>query len=390
MSPNRVRSVLAVALVVLDMADSFAFLSSHCRPLRIYGDWDSLQRKADVLSFSHSDSVTDGTAEKVLRSSAQQQAQNATRHARSQSLVDFGSKREQLWLDLRGTAVFPHEALQLLKEQCSSGGNAKSQTSLDESVLHLIDGVLVSQEMFERIAEHESLIIGKQSYLLLYATDNTQELVANAASAQMSIPVGKIVTVSEKQTDSAIGTSSSSIDPVLALDVVIDRKQWLLIDSNHRIDLEESALKFKGRVASLLQFVSASTRSSAASDRVAFSSSGLIFPGLAGSSTENSVSGSKTGGVAIACPDQNTFIKMDSLLAEFRSSLQTTTTTESGLLVPSQSPADTETSGTLHDAASLPATALVLPLDLRVWKTALALRRMIHEAGEADVFDLLL
>lgn len=312
-------------------------------------------------------------------------------------LVDFSSKKEQLWLDLRETSLFPHEALRFLQEHCAgaSENHAAAEDSLslneniDETILHLIDGVLVSQDMFERIALQESQIIGKPSFVLLYETDDEPhggQLIANSASAQMSIPVGKIVTYSDQQ-----DRGNETIDPMLALDIVVDQKKWLLLDSKHRLDSEESTLDLKDQVESLLQFVSAS--SMVISSREDFvSASGLIVPGLTSQPTrsEKSSLGRDTGGVAIVCPNQSTFLMIDSLLAEFRSSTQTTTTTESGLLVPVESDAVSDDESSIGSRSfSLPATALTLPLDLRLWKTALVLRQMVSDAGDAEIDDLL-
>jgi len=289
-------------------------------------------------------------------------------------LVDFSSRKKQLWLDLRDAAFFPHEAVRFLKEQC-----ADEQQPFDETVLRLIDGVLVSQDMFERIALQESQILGKQSYVLLYETDDTKEVVANSASAQMSIPVGKIVVYDDKP--------NSTLDPMDSLDVVIDQKKWLLLDPKHRLDTEESAGLMKNQVASLLQFVAASSMSLPSNAGEQFTSvSGLILPGLTSPETSSST-GSKTGGVAIVCPDQSSYLQMDSLLAEYRSSAQTTTTTESGLLVPSEMV--TSSDDEARAVASLPSTALILPLDLKLWKTALLLMHMEDEAGDVDIDDLL-
>ena len=299
-------------------------------------------------------------------------------------LVDFSTKCEQLWLDLRDTAFFPHEALRFLQDQCCNRDDNNHQPAfLQEAggaaLLHLIDGVLVSQDMFEKIALQESQIIGKQSFVLFYETDDTKELIANSASAQMSIPVGKI---------------AEDIDPMLALDVVVDQKKWLLLDPKYtyKSDTEDdSAATTKAQVSSLLQFVSASSMTLSPGERFT-SSSGLIVPGLTGASDDDSPESSTTtrGGIAIVCPDQSAFLNMDLSVAEFRSSVRPTTTTESGLLVPSdESNSLDDTGHTIDDETFLlPSTALILPLDLRMWQTAMVLRQMEDDAGDGSM-DLL-
>jgi hypothetical protein len=248
------------------------------------------------------------------------------------------SKKSQLWLDLRSTAFYPHEAVPFLQDQLG----------LESSI---IDGFLVSEAMFAEIVNHEHRSLPERC-VLLYETE-TGILGRNDVDTQQSIPVGKTIVACGSK------NGNESFDPFQALET-IQAGQWLFLDAPN----SPQRSSMRDQVASILQLFNGG----AAIDTI--TSSGLLLPGAA-------VTGAlqrTNGGIAVACVNRKTFLEVDLLLEEY--SLQSTSTA-SGLLLPG-APRNEQDNGSN--------TALVLPLDLHVWCAARDVRQ-VNDNSEESVSD---
>ena len=290
----------------------------------------------------------------------------------------------ELWLDLRGTALSPQEALTFLQEfiQDVTNDTTISTTSSSSSMatpyaLHdIVEGILVSQEQIR-----VSSPLGQR---ILYdnGQGDLQELPHenSSSSQQQEHPiVGKIVTPD----------TNGFVDPLAILDM--DEQQqdsWIMIDTTSRTWEESGALDdttWTDQVAGFLQFVTATRfmpSSSSSSMILTNDNNNYDNNNLAQEQDTSASSSSSTthGGIAMTCPTHAGLFFADRSLAQQRFLLQDTLQTESGILLTEQETFDDDdddddtTTNTDTKTHSL-ATALVIPLDLRLWKAALELRQ---------------
>ena len=301
----------------------------------------------------------------------------------------------ELWLDLRGTALSPQEALTFLQEfiqddpflttttnaQSTNNDTTISTTSSSSSMatpyaLHdIVEGILVSQE---QIRVSSSL---GQRILYDNGQGDLQELPhenSSSSSSQNHPIVGKIVTPDQ----------NGFVDPLAILDM--DEQQqdsWIMIDTTSRTWEESGALDdttWTDQVAGFLQFVTATRFMPSSSSSMILTNDNNNYDNnnLAqeqDTSASSSSSSTTHGGIAMTCPTHAGLFFADRSLAQQRFLLQGTLQTESGILLTEQETFDDDddddtTTNTDTKTHSL-ATALVIPLDLRLWKAALELRQ---------------
>jgi hypothetical protein len=278
--------------------------------------------------------------------------------------------QQQLWLDLRGTALFPNEALLFLQEQCSSGKRGGRDDDDSNSMLcKYVDAVLVSSTQFDAIlaANSSSADIGCD-YKLLYTTANEKkDLILNIPETQQSLKVGRIVACHPERPNL-----------IAAHDMVLQQHQWILLEEENKSSAASATsvppwmLK---QAADLLQFLFTSDAGLATED-FAVSDSGLLLPDTTTTTRAKTPSAADPakdepnfGGVAMLCTDRASLFQMDATVTEYRHFSRGTRTTSSGWILPKDAGAVPE------DVPSF-GTALVLPLDVSLWETALNVRIM--------------
>jgi hypothetical protein len=304
------------------------------------------------------------------------------------SKYDQPTNRQQLWLDLRDTALFPKEAIRFIHDQCcQSDGNSSSK--------HLIDAVLVSSSSFDRIIAPTSETNTNKDddwyrHALYYTTHDTtpEQLVLHEATTQQSIPIGTVVCCSEKD--------KTDLDVVALSEQIIKQQKWVFVQETTTSTTTKSVSKYMMKqLTDFIQFLSSSSNRiimmNMDENNYQVTTSGLflapdmntivpmtesIAPQQFASNNEdlsligdNSRSISNSGGVAIVCSDRTSFVAIDAMLAEFRQleSIGTTTTTLSGITIPSIL---SENNGSVVQQQQSPfVTALVLPLDVSIWET---------------------
>ena len=298
----------------------------------------------------------------------------------------------ELWLDLRGTALSPQEALTFLQEfiqddpflttttnaQSTNDTTISTTTTSSSSsmatpyALHdIVEGILVSQE---QIRVSSSL---GQRILYDNGQGDLQELPhenSSSSSSQNHPIVGKIVTPDQ----------NGFVDPLAILDM--DEQQqdsWIMIDTTSRTWEESGALDdttWTDQVAGFLQFVTA-TRfmpSSSSSSMILTNDNNNDDNNNLAQEQDTSASSSSTthGGIAMTCPTHAGLFFADRSLAQQRFLLQGTLQTESGILLTEHHDEDENADEDRTNNNTKPpsfATALVIPLDLRLWKAALEL-----------------
>jgi hypothetical protein len=267
-------------------------------------------------------------------------------------LSSLFDKKQQCWLDLRETVFYPHEAIMFLEEQLS-----------DDRIRRLIDKIVVSQDMFESIIESENRTLREKDFDLLYETDDTKRLVANSWETDQSIPLGAIL---ECQAD------DKTIDPIRVLDL-LDEKKWVVLDAPKQKSMgKEDVDSMLGQISSLLHFWTVSGYPPLSQQTI--SSSGLVISGRS-QKKHARVDNPISSGLAVFCPDRDAYLRIDALFAELRGQtlFQESMNSDSGILVPRT---------TTDDSSSLPATALIIPLDLQTWKLVLDLNECTDKEGK--------
>jgi hypothetical protein len=248
----------------------------------------------------------------------------------------------QLWLDLRTTSLSPQEALTFMRQVLSEediDNEEQGENIVDSS----IDRILVSEEIFFKVLKAEKG--AQQEFDLIYPVQD--DLMRRNFQEGESVPMGKILKCEP----------GTYLDPLLTLDTV-SNGGWVIVDPNDAAD--EAVLRKEQQVSSLLQFLSsASTSSSAGPDN-------LYLPGPL------ETTATLRGGIAICCSTNNFLVQMATTLQQLRCSDMKTTSTESGIFLP--------TGTSSRSDGSLPLqTALVLPFDTQLWKIALDMKQMEEE-----------
>ena len=232
-------------------------------------------------------------------------------------------KQRQLWLDLRGTAIRPNEALMFLKEL--SLDDEETTDSNLRTIDELVDRILVSEQAFEQMVHAQ--ISGN----LVYVTDDGK-LVEDSGQSQQSILRGKVLLPSKE--------GHFDLTSIFLGDEVND---WVLVDCNN--DDIDKVQMLSDHVEGIVQI-------------------------LLGSSLGDSPPLEKC--VAITCPTRNLLLSMDRFLVSQSLHGSITSQTESGLCISSNSFENNQVNG----SSSMMATAIVLPFDLKLWKTASELQQL--------------
>jgi hypothetical protein len=264
-------------------------------------------------------------------------------------------RKQQLWIDLRDTSLFPHEANTFLMDQLFgiptiNGDLANTMKDYYTPPPPLFDGALVSETMLETIIRKRpsgsNAGTSSPPYLLLYTPVATDQLLIDDSVSQKSYIIGR----------TTMCDSSTNLNPLAALETVVDEQNWLLVDYKDRKTAQASV----GQVVDFLQLLASPSAVFTLGERKASSSEFAL-----------------QGGIAVVCTDVNSFIQLDAKLAEIRSaaSLGGTVKTQSGLIVPAVG--DQQPSATLPP--SVPSMALVLPFDLDIWKAADDIRDLLDQ-----------
>jgi hypothetical protein len=245
----------------------------------------------------------------------------------------------QLWLDLRSTSLSPQEALTFMRQVLSEedmDNQEEGQNIVDTS----IDRILVSEEIFFKVLKSENG--APQEIDLLYPVQD--DLMRRGFLEEESFSMGKILKCEP----------DTYLDPLLTLDTV-SKGGWVVVDPNDEAD--EAVLRKEQQVSSLLQFLSSASTSSSAGPE------NLYLPG------PSETTAAPRGGIAICCSTQNFLVQMATVMQQLRCGDMLTTSTESGIFLP--------TSVSARSDGSLPLqTALVLPFDTQLWKIALDMKQM--------------
>jgi hypothetical protein len=341
----------------------------------------------------------------------------------------YEQPRQQFWLDLRDTALFPNEAIRFLHDQCvPSDGDAITRRSANTRVSkRWIDAVLVSSSTFDRIIASSSLSSsfatdtttesddtdeedeGYQYTPLYYTTQDItpERLVRHEPVTQQSMVMGTVVYCTEKD--------KTDWDIVAMSEQIMKQRQWVLVQeatttttasATTGTTTKSLSKHMMKQLTDLIQFLSSSWNRRMVlnldENHYQATASGLflaspeisttepksfsILPSSSSSSSQPKISLSHpnvdyrgvTGncGIAIVCTDRTSFVEMDTMLAEFRQleSIGTTTTTSFGITIPSSSSSENEKNynddvATVTQRQSPYVTALVLPLDVSIWET---------------------
>lgn len=241
----------------------------------------------------------------------------------------------QHWLDLRGTAIRPGEALAFFVEFLAETETKDSDSSSIESIKDLIDCIIVPEETFREIPEEiatnvDLLVVDKNSIIL---RDGRGDLRGTF-----------------------IADDSTFVNPLDSLDLY-NRGDWILFEYSHVAFDSDGLNAWVEQIGSLLQLLPAT-----AAPQSMEAPSGLILPSI--SKGEDDEVGDKKGGVGICCPTRQAVFRVDALLEQAMSSAGVKESAESGILL-------------LADAndVTIPITsALILPFDLNLWRAVVELR----------------
>ena len=280
------------------------------------------------------------------------------------------SKNMELWLDLRDTALLPKAAMDYLSE------NLEDFMTSGASGSNVVDRVILSEEAFARWATSSSeQKDGTTTPSILYvpstANGNTSnlDLILSSPATQQSLPCGKVI---QSQASGAL------FNPVLALDIVMTEGGWILMEPARDTD----EVTWLGEVTSLVTFLMASSVSSSSGGLGG--GSAILLPSDEAEAEEQKYATPVGKGIALACSTASLLMEVSKLILTQTSLPTGTTTSEGGILLPasdssSNAEEDLKTiislvdgNDPIGDNDQLP-VAVVLPLDIQIWQTALYL-----------------
>lgn len=255
------------------------------------------------------------------------------------SLLPHTSKSTELWLDLRGTEVHPRTAVDYLMKELEQEGLLFLQED------PLIEKVLLSDSSFQKLLNVSDPFV--EAAEILYPPENGDGFLASSRSG-LSLPFGNIMPI-PRDNSVAVG------DPMMAMRILGDGK-WIVLENEEReLDPDKESLRMDA-ISSFLDIAStASTGQWEVSAPRNENVSGLIVQSkkAVGDTTER-------GGVAVHCPTKSFLVQL-ALVLQCLKSVSTATMTESGIIIQG---------GSAVYVPSLP-TAVLLPFDLLLWKTAM-------------------
>lgn len=280
------------------------------------------------------------------------------------------SKNMELWLDLRGMALLPKAAMDYLSE------NLEGFVTSGASGSNMVDRVILSEEAFARwVASSSDQEDGMTNPSILYVPSSTNDnnsnldLVFSSPTTRQSVPCGKVI---QSQASGAL------FNPVLALDIVMTEGGWILMESAR--DTDDAT--WLDEVTSLVTFLMAS---SVTSSLGSFGGdSAILLPSDEEEVEEQKYATPVGKGVALACSTVSLLMEVSKLVLTQTSLPTGTTTSEGGILLPASDisiNAKEELKSIIslvegNDAKGgddqLP-VAVVLPLDIQLWQTALYL-----------------
>jgi hypothetical protein len=241
-------------------------------------------------------------------------------------------KQTEFWLDLRGTAVHPKAAIDHLLEQLRDD-DGKSSSNNNES--KLIDRVLLSDQSFQKLVSNSDPYL--ETSEVLYVPDDDGDLLALSRNG-VSFPYGNLVSIPGE-------TAVAVKDPMQAMQTLSEGK-WVVLFNEWQGDDMKATGEF-------LDIASTATCGDWGSTEL---EAGLLLR------TASEEEKPATGGVAVVCSTKSSVVQLASILRCMQSGMSTSVT-ESGIILQGSS-----------DASSSPlSTALILPFDLMLWKTAYSL-----------------
>ena len=258
--------------------------------------------------------------------------------------VRFNSLSRQYWLDLRGTAIRPDEALaffdEFLTEKDQLPEQASSTTS-KTSVKSTVDRIILPMDTFRELPENFSSMVD-----CLVVEDDSSCVCDSAGELR-----GSFVPSDQDH--------YGFLNPLEYLDSY-NRGNWVLFECRGT-DTDELSTWME-QISSFLQLLPAT-----AAPFSTETPSGLVLPTTHESDTSTlslEKNSGNRGGVGICCSSREAVFRAEVLLEQVLASVDSIESKESGILLPSASKSD-----------RIPVTsALVLPFDLNLWTSALELR----------------
>jgi len=285
----------------------------------------------------------------------------------------------ELWLDLRDTALFPKEAISYLNE------------NLDGITPEIIDRVILSEKIMDKVIKQEKENT-KDDFISLYVPSYSDDLVMSCQQNQQSIPCGKII----------MSKRGVMFNPMSAHEIVIDKGGWILLERNS--DVKES--DWMEEVSSLMTFLSSSTLSSSTSSSWMLDATPLTPKG-SGTGKKNDdnppikqYDTPAGNGMAISCPSRSLLVEIGKAILSQTGLPSGTYTSPGGIMLPTSNGAlpvlDNgneilsldkllETGNKNNNEKDHLTIALAIPLDIKVWQTAIDL--LFTDPGDEDCDD---
>lgn len=252
-------------------------------------------------------------------------------------------KSTEFWLDLRGTAVHPGTAVDYILEDLEEEG-------LLFPYIHntLIEKVLISDFSFQQLLNVSDPFV--EASEILYRPEGTNDGFLASSRSGLSLPFGNIFLMPN---DNAVAVG----DPMMAMRLLGEGK-WIVLQNDGQLDPDKESL----RMNAISGFLDIASTASAGEWGASVMQTGndndnelVLQRGKATGSAQQ-----ESGGVAVHCPTKSFLLQLASVLRCFQS-VSTTTMTDSGIIIQG---------GSEVYVPSLP-TAVILPFDLQLWKTAM-------------------
>lgn len=281
----------------------------------------------------------------------------------------------KLWLDLRGTALLPSAAIEYLKENVDDGFHSSS----------VIDRVVLSEASFEALLSQDDDQQPENRRDVMYAPSQGDELILSSYDNQQSLPCGKFIR----------SKKGLMFNPIQALDIIMTKGGWICMEKAP----ESEDKDWFEEVASLLSLLMASSSSSLGQSLGGDTTTLLDSTSNTDTTTKPAYVSAAGRGLAIACSTASLLMDIGKLYLQQTSLKAGTTTSPGGILLPANKSCSNSvldyvlgslegingfvTHAVDDDRLSI---AVLLPLDIQLWKTAIDLISDSSEISNSSDF----
>lgn len=313
----------------------------------------SFQRRSKYSKYKYGDSYNMIREELDNNENNDDKSEGVSMFDFDDSITNSVLKTTELWLDLRGSSILPHVAidymLDALKKE-SNEDNEENSITISKVVLSIID-----YEKFQtQINNNNNKVTANNNTNvdIIIVNDNSEELFEINDNKQLEF-IGKSYSINGK-----------IVDDIMSAMGIFNNGNWILLDTNdmNRQEQQEVGSK-RDAICNFMQLITSSTNSPL-----------LLDWNL---DIDDAISDNKVGGIAIGCNTNSDLLNIGGILQSLGDNkYESLDMSENGdiLYLPSSSLNDDDNTKDDESSTNIK-SAIILPMDVSLWKSSLLLFR---------------